>query len=229
MGGQRSRLTASTNRRSLRHPESRPCIANPTIYLPTFSRVAASMRCSSRQAGNFSGTSAWPRKGNRSPIMASDERGRAPPHGRPVKRRAVADQMLSRARPGRLGPRPRHADQRQTTKQIAEARGKAGPTWPRYYARRLGECLHAMARVYGFWRGKGTRAVSHVASATPDHHERDGRHEGQRFEIRHPPHRAIRSLRGNQIALIAQRPVISADRPDQTFELGLLLPCVPAT
>ena len=49
----------------------------------------------------------------------------------------------------------------KTTKQIAEARGKTGPTWPRYYAPRLGECLHAMARVYGLsGEERETRAVT---------------------------------------------------------------------
>ena len=55
-----------------------------------------------------------------------------------------------------------------TTKQIAEARGKVGPQWQVYYSRRLGECLHALARVYGFSGAKKeVRAVTPAPAPSP--------------------------------------------------------------
>ena len=38
----------------------------------------------------------------------------------------------------------------RTTRQIAEARGKTGLDWERYYFRRLRECLNTLALTYGF-------------------------------------------------------------------------------
>ena len=37
----------------------------------------------------------------------------------------------------------------KTAKQIAEARGKVGPSWERYYFRRLQECLGTLSQTYG--------------------------------------------------------------------------------
>ena len=41
-----------------------------------------------------------------------------------------------------------------TTRQIATSRGKIGPDWERYYARRLRECLATLAAIYGFSKGE---------------------------------------------------------------------------
>jgi hypothetical protein len=40
--------------------------------------------------------------------------------------------------------------QNMATRQIAEARGKTGPQWERFYFRRLWECLNTLAELYGF-------------------------------------------------------------------------------
>ena len=56
----------------------------------------------------------------------------------------------------------------RTTKQIAESRGKAGPQDQIYYARRLFECLHALARVYGFsGEERKVRAVTTSPAPSP--------------------------------------------------------------
>ena len=52
----------------------------------------------------------------------------------------------------------------KTTRQIAEARGKAGLQWEKFFSMRLRECLNTLAAVYGFSnrekkiRASGTKA-----------------------------------------------------------------------
>ena len=46
----------------------------------------------------------------------------------------------------------------RTTKQIMESRGRTGPEWEPYFAKRVWECLGTLAVVYGFEREKKIRA-----------------------------------------------------------------------
>jgi hypothetical protein len=43
-----------------------------------------------------------------------------------------------------------------TAKQVAEARGKAGPGWTGFYAKRQRECLGSLALTFGLARSSGT-------------------------------------------------------------------------
>jgi hypothetical protein len=120
-------LTDFANRRSLRHPESRPCTAN---HPPTHWR------------------SFWPAKRISQPQYLA---------GREYQRRfAIAGETGALERCHRELVEEGAALVRavllaaMTPTQIAAARGLVGPQWQSYFARRLGGCLDTIAMVFGF-------------------------------------------------------------------------------
>ena len=110
---------------------------------PTTSRVAASTWRSSGPGGNFRSTLRSQTKGGsvERPDSLADDQLAAWKWLTKCYRElgldgsAIVCDVLIHAR---------------TAKQIAESRGKTGPTWNRYYQWRLQECLRTLAEVYGF-------------------------------------------------------------------------------
>jgi hypothetical protein len=54
-----------------------------------------------------------------------------------------------------------------TTRQIAEARGKPGPQWEKFFSMRLRECLNTLAVVYGFSNEVLTKRPSPAPAPPP--------------------------------------------------------------